>query len=396
MEKAQENLQINPKLSIIVPIYNVEQYLPTCLDSLVNQTLRDIEIVLVDDLSTDESRQIMLDYAKKDNRIKNHFSATNLGSGGARNIGISLAKGDYITFVDADDWLELDAYKYCVETIIEKQADILGFALKSYTQEGVFIATYSTEEQTLEGIDILKFYLKDQILVSVWNKIYKRSLFRDLQNPFPLHRYYEDMVGTFQILRQAHRFVNIDSTFYCYRRREGSVTKSISLQHITDYALNFSDIISININQGLGLDIELQYYFTLHAYFCYQRIITQAKEGEVCRYLDLYQQYLGKFSILGVHRHIQEKNQHAQWLASQINQLTQEHAQLAQDKTDIEQNLYKWHTAFAPFADDYAQQVMHSKIFRLLRLLAKAFRIYQERGIFQMLKLAWRYLMKKI
>ena len=117
------------KLSIIVPVYNVEKYLPKCLDSLVNQTYKDIEIICVNDGSSDNSLQVLNEYASQDNRIK-VINQENLGVSTARNIGIDNATGDYILFVDADDWLELDACTILIDHIEKYQSEIIYFKLK--------------------------------------------------------------------------------------------------------------------------------------------------------------------------------------------------------------------------------------------------------------------------
>ena len=113
-----------PKVSIIVPVYNAEEYLEQCLDSIVNQTLKDIEIILVDDNSTDKSPVIMCEYQKNDSRI-NILKGKGTGAGGARNVGLEKAKGDYLLFLDADDFFELNMAEKMYNRGVETNSDIV-------------------------------------------------------------------------------------------------------------------------------------------------------------------------------------------------------------------------------------------------------------------------------
>ena len=114
-------------VSIIVPIYNTEQYLKKCIDSLINQTYKNLEILLINDGSTDNSDSICNEYVKKDNRIK-YYKKENTGVSDTRNYGIKEAKGSYLTFVDSDDWLDLTTIENCMKVMIDKQVEILKFS----------------------------------------------------------------------------------------------------------------------------------------------------------------------------------------------------------------------------------------------------------------------------
>ena len=115
---------MNPQISVIVPIYNVEKYLAKCIDSIINQTLTNIEIILVNDGSTDNSRKIIDKYDKKDSRIK-VIHKKNGGQGSARNAGLDIAKGEYIGFVDSDDWIDSNMYENLYNAAISNNADIV-------------------------------------------------------------------------------------------------------------------------------------------------------------------------------------------------------------------------------------------------------------------------------
>ena len=123
-----------PKISIVIPVYNVEKYLRQCLESVINQTLQDIEIICVDDGSTDNSLKILRDYASKDRRIK-ILTQRNKYAGIARNKGLRVAKGEYVHFLDSDDWIEKDTYEKAYKLLIESGADLIKFKAYSYNNE---------------------------------------------------------------------------------------------------------------------------------------------------------------------------------------------------------------------------------------------------------------------
>ena len=126
---------MTPKISVIIPVYNVEQYLRECLDSCIHQTLEDIEIVCVDDCSLDNSDKILKDYAAKDNRIKIIKHETNKGPGAARNTGVTFATGEYIWFVDSDDWIAKEACQLLYNTAKKNDIDVLLFQLNTFYNE---------------------------------------------------------------------------------------------------------------------------------------------------------------------------------------------------------------------------------------------------------------------
>ena len=123
------------KISVIIPVYNVESFLPQCLDSVVNQSYRDIEIICVEDCSTDSSMQILRDYAQNDNRIKIIQNTKNLGLGLARNVGLEYATGEYIHFLDSDDWIEAGSYELLADKLGRIQPpDMLFFRYNTFNQ----------------------------------------------------------------------------------------------------------------------------------------------------------------------------------------------------------------------------------------------------------------------
>ena len=124
----------NPLISVIIPVYNVEKYLEQCLDSVVNQSYKNLEIICINDYSEDNSLEILNCYAKNDNRIIILNNTKNIGLGYTRNMGLNYANGDFIHFLDADDWIELNTYEICADTIrkTKKNIDIIKFLYKSF------------------------------------------------------------------------------------------------------------------------------------------------------------------------------------------------------------------------------------------------------------------------
>ena len=174
-----------PKVSVIVPVYKVEEYLPKCLDSLVNQTLEDIEIILVNDGSPDNSDKIIKKYAKKDKRIV-YIEKENGGQASARNMGVKVAKGEFISFVDSDDWIELETLEECYKKAKKEKSDIVQFDLNKVINGEKHYEPFFT----LEGEDLKKTYILN--VTSPWGKIIKKEIITDNDLYFPEGIIYED------------------------------------------------------------------------------------------------------------------------------------------------------------------------------------------------------------
>ena len=219
-----------PKISIIVPVYNVEKYLERCLDSLVNQTLNDIEILLVDDGSTDNSLKICEKYAS-DSRIK-IIKQANAGQSAARNNALKVATGDYIGFVDSDDWVDTDFYEKLYNAAIQKNADI---AMADFVRKGEkkhkirlnleISGTYNTTEEKFKIANALKEGC-------IWNKIYRKEILSDLR--FVEGMYYEDGLFTLKALHNSGTLVTVVGTYYYYFQNPKSTVKSPDKKKMAD------------------------------------------------------------------------------------------------------------------------------------------------------------------
>lgn len=212
-----------PKVSIIVPVYNVEQYLPKCIESLVSQTLQEIEIILVDDGSTDKSVEICDIYALQDSRIK-VIHKQNGGLSDARNIGIEVAKGDYIAFLDSDDWVETSMYEYLYELAEKENAYIVQCDyIKTYDETEEIDFKECIQETIHTNIDALNLLFgKEHVkTIVVWNKLYHNSLFKD--NKFPKGKVHEDEFLTYKLIYKTNKLINSNRPLLYYRQRNGSI-----------------------------------------------------------------------------------------------------------------------------------------------------------------------------
>ena len=203
-----------PKVSIIVPIYNEEEYVSTCLLSLINQTLDDIEIILIDDNSTDNSLNILLDYAKKYPNIKVYHNEKNLGQGASRNIGLSFATGEYIGFVDSDDYVSYTMYEDMYKAVLNNNYP------KLVTTEIMFVKddSYVISESP-----------------AVCNKIFRKDTLKDFY--FVEDSLFEDIPFSYTKYMEASKVVTVSSINYFYRRdinRGVSSTNYKENNHITD------------------------------------------------------------------------------------------------------------------------------------------------------------------
>lgn len=218
-----------PKISIIVPIYNVEKYLSKCLDSLVNQTLQDIQIILVNDGSTDNSTKIAKEYQAKYSEKIIYLEKENGGLSDARNFGLKHATGEYISFVDSDDYINEKLYSN-LEKYMNEKYDIIKIAISKVDENGKIIEKNKspmTENKTGEEIfNIL--YKTDKMLEPAWAYIYKRSFWEENKFIFTKDKYHEDFGLTPLVLLQANKVATTNIEGYYYVQTMQSITRNIS------------------------------------------------------------------------------------------------------------------------------------------------------------------------
>lgn len=221
------------KISVIVPIYNVEPYLRDCLDSIRNQTHRDLEIILVDDGSPDGCGAICDAYAAADGRFK-VIHKSNGGAASARNAGLDAATGEWIGFVDPDDYIEPDMYEYMLAHAIEHGADLSVCGLRILVdgvQANPWIAHYD-EVRVLDRERAIEMYLDRNMHDGCVNKLYRRELWEGLR--FPVYKIAEDLLAMWEIFQRANITVRLSDDKYVYCRRGGSATTAKDPQTIVD------------------------------------------------------------------------------------------------------------------------------------------------------------------
>ncbi|MBX9987786.1 glycosyltransferase [Priestia aryabhattai] len=212
------------KISIIVPIYNVQAYLERCIESLINQTYKNIEIILVNDGSTDNCKNICELYKQRDDRIV-VVHKENGGLSSARNAGIEIATGKYIAFVDSDDWVSIHMYKILTNLIEKYQADV---AECEYLRTDSLLNSVNNDTSNNNVISVKNnvealflHFGNSKFQQVVWNKIYKRTLFKEIR--FPVGKIHEDEFITYKIIYNAKKLVSISEQLYYYFERTNSI-----------------------------------------------------------------------------------------------------------------------------------------------------------------------------
>lgn len=218
----------NPKISVIVPVYKVETYLRKCLDSVVNQTYRNLEIILVDDGSPDNCGAVCDEYAAKDGRIQ-VIHKENGGVSSARNAGLAVATGDWLGWVDSDDWIELDMYEYMLKSALEQDADIVVCGrIERYPNRSRFFVWENT--QILNTTQALEKLLENTLMGNyLCDKLWWRELFQGLT--FPVGKTFEDIALAHRLFLRAERVVCLPEAKYNYLQHPDSIVASISLRN---------------------------------------------------------------------------------------------------------------------------------------------------------------------
>ena len=211
-------------ISIIVPVYNVEKYISRCVESLIGQSYKNIEIILVDDGSTDESGMICEQYANEDGRIK-IIHKKNGGLSDARNVAIPLSKGEYISFVDSDDWVSKFYIENLYNAITKNHSDI-AMSWFENVFDGRNIATEPVDVlEKYQCIDkeicLKKLLYQDNVETSAWGKLYKRRVIEKLR--YPLGKLYEDIPVTYSAIKSSSKIAIIKNVDYYYFQRKDSI-----------------------------------------------------------------------------------------------------------------------------------------------------------------------------
>lgn len=209
-------------ISVIVPIYNVEKYLLRCVDSIVNQTYKNLEIILVDDGSPDNCPKICDEFAYKDSRIK-VIHKKNGGLSDARNAGMNIASGECIVFVDSDDYIDCDMVSKMYNVMMQDGSDVVSCGVKWVNENDTLIyASKADRDEILFQNDAMyEIIIDGKLKQHVWNKMYKTKLIRDIL--FEKGKYHEDVFWSYQVFGKAKKTSIIVDSFYCYVQRDNSI-----------------------------------------------------------------------------------------------------------------------------------------------------------------------------
>lgn len=224
------------KISIIIPIYNVEDYIVACVDSIINQTYQNYELILVDDCSTDDSITILKSNIDLDfDKISILKTNKNSGLSMARNFGLPYATGDYVWFVDSDDFISSDALEILNQQLSYNDFDIVIFNANLYFNKDLI---QKLSDNLISGIYtgekiVIQTLIKSTPIIA-WNKLYSRELLTETRFLFPEGLWYEDTL-TIKLFTSAKKIKKIDDTLYYYRQREGSITKVFSTRLLERY-----------------------------------------------------------------------------------------------------------------------------------------------------------------
>lgn len=264
-----------PKVSIIVPIYNTERYLDRCLQSLLNQTLKDIEIILVDDGSTDNSPKKCNDYANIDPRVK-VIHKENGGAGYARNSGIKIANGEFLAFVDSDDFVDISMYEklYSAATKGDYDAIFCGFNKERDNKIGWTKSNEITEDRIFEKKDIQELILdmiasrpeireEREYSMSVWRSIYKKKIIEDLNILFASEKEVgsEDLLFQINFLNHSNRIYFLKEQLYYYTTNQESISSTFKKDKFKNY-LNLYSILSEQVSIFQKADIRCARFFS--------------------------------------------------------------------------------------------------------------------------------------
>ena len=278
------------KVSVIVPVYNVEEYLPKCLDSLINQTLSDIEIIVVNDGSPDNSQDIIDKYKKKDKRIISIIKE-NGGQGSARNLGLEKSRGEYISFIDSDDWIELDMLEKMYEKAVLNDSDIVMCGYKNVFSNNVEIV--NLKEEILNNQTSKLFST-----VMVWDKLYKKEFLLNSGIKFFEDKiWYEDFNYTIKLLSLTDKIDYVNKPFYNYLIRNQSTMRNSNIFKNMDLIKIFDDIIDFCKDKHIYEKYydEIEFLAIDHFSFAMVRVIkSKGNKKDKKQVLNEFDKYLRK------------------------------------------------------------------------------------------------------
>ena len=273
------------KISIIVPVYKVEEYLPQCVDSVLGQTYRNLEVILVDDGSPDGCPALCDEYAKADSRVR-VIHKPNGGLSDARNAGLQQATGEYVLFLDGDDlWDDPEALQRLVERASQTNPDVLNFSYAKFVEGEEKGTSYFGQAAAMPaGLSSRKEQLEyltahNLIIASACNKMIRRTLFTNALF-FERGVFSEDIEWSARLISVAQSFDFVPDCFYCYRQRPGSISHSISLRNCQDVQQHI--VRCVQLAEASDSDVkDALYHFTAFQFGAYVKIQAMAEQTPV-------------------------------------------------------------------------------------------------------------------
>ena len=278
-------------ITIVVPVYNVEKYINECVDSLINQTYKNIEIILVDDGSRDKSGTICDDYAASDTRIK-VIHKQNEGLGFARNTGLKVAKGKFVTFIDSDDKADIDLIQKLVDGICEFDCDTCIGGFKRILENNTVCFEERYDKTLYEGKDVYdKLFARmlgsapdkhDAVRMSVWNVMYSMDIIRKHNIEFPSERIFisEDIIWDSEYYKYAKKASVISSTAYNYRITPGSLTQKYKPDMLEKICVLYKELYNRFLDDKIKITrLQRQFFVNLRACIKQERFSVSNKSN---------------------------------------------------------------------------------------------------------------------
>jgi len=284
------------KVSVIVPVYNTEEYLSKCLDSLVNQTLNEIEIIVVNDGSPDDSQKIIDEYSSKFTQIKS-FQKPNGGLSDARNFGIEKAKGEFIGFVDSDDYVDFEMFESMYRKATEHQAEIVLCDLEKVNEKGEAFRALPQSPQLPEKMDLEKdFTIFGEMSCFACNKLFDAKLFENSKFKKGIH--FEDIELIPQLVLNSKVLAKINQPFYKYFERQDSITRTHTARGLDMFKAIENVFHSFSKSTYKDREEDWRRFFIIQAYYSYLGYVAYVKDKQLkARMLDELNVQLKKYKI---------------------------------------------------------------------------------------------------
>lgn len=295
-------------ISVIIPVYNVERYLRQCVDSVINQTYRNLQIILVNDGSTDSCGRICKEYEEKDQRILT-VHQENQGLSAARNTGLKYAEGSYILFLDSDDYIEKTTCETLLNDAHETESDMVVGAIQTVDEDGTVLSDNKkvlAEKRTVldQHAAMRELMWEHQIKGFAWGKLYKKELLDGIQ--FPVGRAFEDRFTVYQYVERASRICLSEGGCTYYRIRQGSILHNANLRKWYDLIEAEQNLISYCQEKfpDLQQEMEAEFYARLvHMWICFYDSGNQDEIQKLLRLMkQVYHDYKSNPYIKKVHR----------------------------------------------------------------------------------------------